>query len=353
MVWVDKDAALDKFNIGHAEVTVLIGMQIVQQLATIGWKLPKKLETALRESLAKVTYQDKTSGSGQLELPKVFQDLGMLLRVGFQKETTRTLEVKPVLGEIVDRVNDIIAAAQAEKPKLLVIVDGLDRKEYSIALEMFSSSLLTDLNCHIVYTIPIALRYSSSFKQPMESFTDRLDLDNISVFKCDDAACPTNEVDKVGRSILASVVQKRLGKLGKGYANLFEGQALDLLCEKSGGVMRDLVRLARKACEVALGQRLDKITHAIALEAIEHERRTYTIEDYHYPELDTVRRSGQLTNNTFDSPKQGKVVICNELLHYKLILGYQDPKRGRWFDVNPVLWSDVERWQKLNPKRDL
>ena len=350
VVWVDTDAALDKFNIGHAEVTVLIGMQVVQQLASLGWKLPKKLETALRESLAKVTYQDKTSGSGQLELPKVFQDLGMLLRVGFQKETTRTLEVKPVLGEIVDRVNDIIAAAEAANPKLLVIVDGLDRKEYSIALEMFSSSLLTDLNCHIVYTIPIALRYSASFKGPMESFTDRLDLDNISVFKCDDAACPTSDADRVGRSILASVVQKRLGKLGKGYESLFEVQALDLLCEKSGGVMRDLVRLARKACEIALGQKLKTITHGIAIEAIKHERRTYTIEDYHYPELDTVRRSGQLTNNTFDSPKQGKVVICNELLHYKLVLGYQDPKRGRWFDVNPVLWSDVERWQKANPK---
>lgn len=350
VVWVDTDAALDKFNIGHAEVTVLIGMQIVQQLAAIGWQLPKKLELALRESLGKVTYQDKTSGSGQIELPKVFQDLGMLLRVGFQKETTRTLEVKPVLGEIVDRVNDIIAAAQAEKPKLLVIVDGLDRKEYSIALEMFSSSLLTDLNCHIVYTIPIALRYSSSFKQPMESFTDRLDLDNISVFKCDEAASPTSDADKVGRSILASVVQKRLGKLGKGYENLFEVQALDLLCEKSGGVMRDLVRLVRKACELALGKNLKTITHGIALEAIEHERRTYTIEDYHFPELEAVRKTGQLTNNTFDSPKQGKVVICNELLHYKLILGYHDPKRGRWFDVNPVLWGDVERWQKGNGK---
>jgi hypothetical protein len=49
-------------------------------------------------------HRDKTSGSGQLELPKVFQDLEMLLRVGFQRETTRTLEVKPLLGKIVDRV---------------------------------------------------------------------------------------------------------------------------------------------------------------------------------------------------------------------------------------------------------
>jgi hypothetical protein len=276
----------------------------------------------------------------------VFQELGMLLRVGFQKETTRTLEVKPVLGEIVDRVNEIIAVAEQDKPKLLVIVDGLDRKEYSIALEMFSSSLLTDLNCHIVYTIPISLRYSPSFRQPMESFTDKLDLDNISVFKCNEAASPTEETDRVGRHILADVVQKRLATLGKSYVDLFEPQALDLLCEKSGGVMRDLVRLARKACEVALKQKATKITHEMAIEAIEQERRNYTIEDYHYPELETVRRTGKLTNNTFDVPKLGKVVICNELLHHKLVLGYHDPKHGRWFDVNPILWNDFDRWQK-------
>jgi hypothetical protein len=351
VVWVDTDAALDKFNIGHAEVTVLIGMQIVQQLAQVGWQLPKRLEQELRESLAKVTYQNKTTGSGQLELPKVLQDLGMLLRVGFQRETTRTLEVKPVLSEIVDKVNAIIAAAEADKPKLLVIVDGLDRKEYSIALvEMFSSSLLTDLQCHIVYAIPIALRYSSSFKQVVEGFKDPLDLYNISVFKCDESARPTTEPDKVGQHILAEVIQKRLKALGSSYVNLFEPKALDLLCEKSGGVMRELVRLARKACELALERKSSRITHDIALEAVRQENKIYTIEDYHFPELETVHRTGRLTNNVFDSPKHGKVVICNELLHYKLVLGYQDPKRGRWFDVNPILSDDLERWQNAKPK---
>jgi hypothetical protein len=351
VVWVDTDTALDRFNIGHAEVTVLIGMQIVQQLANVGWHLPKQLEQDLRDSLAKVTYQNKTSGSGQLELPKVFQDLGMLLRVGFQREMTRILEVKPVLGEIVDKVNAIIAEAQASTiPKLLVIVDGLDRKEYSIALEMFSSSLLTDLQCHIVYAIPIALRYSASFKEPMESFKDCLDLDNISVFKCDALTRPTVDPDKVGRHILAEVIQKRLATLGAAHANLFEPQALDLLCEKSGGVMRDLVRLARKACEVALSRKVSQITHDIALEAVQQEHKIYTIEDYHFPELAAVHRDGQLTNNTFDSPKHGKVVICNELLHYKLILGYQSPNRDRWFDVNPILLADLDRWQKTQPQ---
>ena len=44
VVWVDTDTALDKFNIGYAEVVVLIGMTIVQRLEDIGWQLPQKLE---------------------------------------------------------------------------------------------------------------------------------------------------------------------------------------------------------------------------------------------------------------------------------------------------------------------
>ena len=345
VVWVDTDTALDKFNIGHAEVAVLIGMQVVQRLADVGWKLPKKLEKELLESLKKITYQDKATGGGELQLPKLFQDLGAQLKVGFQRETTRTLEVKPVLGEIINKVNEIIAAAQRETNKLLVIVDGLDRKEYSIALEMFSSSLLTDIHCHIVYAIPIALRYSPSFKQPMESFNKCLDLSNIGVFKCDEMARPTTNPDNVGRHILKEVVQKRLAKLGNAYANLVEPDALDLLGEKSGGVMRELVRLARTACEVAVNKQASKIDRAIAEEAVRLEHQTYTIEDYHFPELKAVHRTGKLTSNEFDSPKHGRIVICNELLHYKLVLGYNDKKYGRWFDVNPMLWVDLERWQ--------
>ena len=72
----------------------------------------------------------------------------------------------------------------------------------------------------------------------------------------------------------------------------------------------------------------------------------YTIEDYHFPELETVHRTGKLSSNEFDSSKDGKIVICNQLLHNKFVLGYYDKKYEQWFDVNPMLWADLERWQK-------
>jgi len=345
VVWVDTDTALDKFNIGYAEVVVLIGISIVQQLGNAGWSLPRQLEQDLLNSLARVTYQGKTTEGGQLELPKLFTELGMLLRVGFQKETTQTREVRPALSEIIDQVNTIITEAEKDRPKLLVIVDGLDRKDFEVALAMFSSSLFTDLACHIVYAIPISLRYSPAFRQPMEGFGHCLDLANIPVFRCDDRMCPTLVPDRVGRHILSIVIEKRLEKLGDAYTQLFMTDALDLLCEKSGGVMRDLVRLAKTACEVALRKQACQIDLATAQDAIREVRRTYAIEDYHFPELAVVHRTGSLTSQTYDSPREGKIVICDKLLHYKLILGYEDPKTGRWFDVNPIVVEDLNRWQ--------
>lgn len=345
VVWVDTDTALDKFNIGYAEVVVLIGITIVERLREIGWRLPRQLEQDLLDSLAKVIYQDWVTGAGQLELPKLFTELGMLLRVGFKQEITRTREVRPNLSEIVNRVNAIINAAETDRPKLLVIVDGLDRKDFDIALTMFSSSLLTDLTCHIVYAIPISLRYSPAFRQPMEGFGRCLDLANIPVFKCDAQTRPTTEPDRVGRHILTTVIEKRLQTLGEPYQNLFAPEALNLLCEKSGGVMRDLVRLAKTACEVALRKKAKQVDMATAQEAIREVRRTYAIEDYHFPELEAVHATGALTSKTYDSPREGKIVICDKLLHYKLVLGYEDPNQGRWFDVNPIVIEDLQRWQ--------
>lgn len=350
LVWVDTDTALDKFNIGYAEVIVLIVMNIVEQLAQIGYHIPKELEQDLLNSLAKMTYQSQNEAVGALQISKVFQDLGMPLKVGFQSETMKTLQVRPALSEIIERVNAIIAEAEQARSRLLVIVDGLDRIDHRAALEIFSSSLMIAINCHIVYAIPIALRYSAAFRQPMESFDKCFDLTNIPVFKCDSSGRPTAEHDRAGRHILTEVVKKRLNSLSlrDDYGSLFQPDALELLCEKSGGIVRDLLRLVQNACRFALQEKVHQITLSIAQRVLREERSNYVIEDYHFPEMDGVHRTGRLTTNAFESLRHEKIVISEELLKHKLILGYQDQQRGQWFDINPILLEDLESWRSTN-----
>ncbi|MBD2771625.1 P-loop NTPase fold protein [Iningainema tapete] len=348
VIWIDTETALDQYNIGYAEVVVLIGIKILETIQP-GWGLKEDLLNNLLESLKTVVYQDEEADNTGLEVPEIIKKLGLILKQGLTKKVTTTLNIRPQLSKIIERVNAIIEAAQHKnKQKLLVIVDGLDRHDQATALEMFASPLLTQLSCHIIYSIPISLRYSPSFRQPMESFQKCLDLTNPPVFECDDNLCPTTIPNQKGRQILITVINKRLARLGDAYKGLFNPDALELICEKSGGVMRDLVRLARTACEVSLRNKMIYVDLEIAQEAVQEVRREYNLSDYHFPELDRVHTTGSLTTNTHKLPNKGEFVICDELLQYKLVLGYYNDKRKSWFDVNPILIEDLKYWQTAN-----
>lgn len=347
VLWIDTETPLDRFNIGYAEVVVLIGYEIYQRAIKHSWFSRKaKLIKDLENSLKTIALADKRTSDEKLGTSEWLEKLGVMLKHGLTREVTKTLNISPSLSEMLDRVNTIIEAAEKERnQKLLVIVDGLDRHEYSVALSMFSSRLLTDLGCHIIYTIPISLRYSPYFVQAREFF-QCLDLTNPPVFLCDQNGCPTPTRDDAGRRVLASVIKARLSSLGQDYESLFHPPALDLLCEKSGGVMRDLIRLAQYACQKAKGKGIRVVDLETAQDALIKGRSDSTIHDYHYPELARIHRTGKLS--TTPIPNRQDMTICDELLHNKLALAYEDSK-GRWYDVHPILIDDLNRWEAANP----
>lgn len=351
VIWIDTQAALDRYNIGYAEVIVLIGLEIARQAIQPNWLFHNKdkLLGDLQNSLKTIVYKDKANEEDGLKLPDFIAKAGLILKRGLTREVTKTLNVRPSLSDIITKVNNIIHAAEKEQQqKLVIIVDGLDRHDLATALEMFSSPLLVELESHIIYSIPIFLRYSPNFRQPMESFQKCLDLNNPPVFECDDNLHPTSNPNQNGRKILINVINKRLISLGDRYKGLFNPDALELICEKSGGVMRDLVRLARTACEIGLRNRFSLIDLETAKEAVQEVRKEYNLSDYHYPELDKIHRTGQLTTTTHSLPGKGEFIICDELLQNKLVLGYYNSRQQSWFDINPILLEDLQRWQAAN-----
>jgi hypothetical protein len=121
----------DRYNIGYAEVVVLIGLEIARQAIQSNWLLKKdKLLQVLQDSLQTVVYQDKGTQNEGLGMPEFIEKAGVILKRGLTREVTKTLNVRPLLSQIITRVNDIIEAAEKEQnKKLLIIVDGLDRHD--------------------------------------------------------------------------------------------------------------------------------------------------------------------------------------------------------------------------------
>ncbi|MDJ0796545.1 MAG: hypothetical protein QNJ51_06865 [Calothrix sp. MO_167.B12] len=352
VIWIDAEFALNKFNAGYAEVVILIGLEIYNQAKNSGWKLDRKLYNNLENSLKTVVKVESQTEAGALKLPEIMEKVGLLLKRGFDRQQTRTLNVLPVLNDIIKNVNSIIKAAEEKRlEKLLVIVDGLDKHERGTTLDMFCrSSLLTEPECHIIYSIPLELRYATEYRQAKEHFDECFCLNNLPIFHCDENLCPTRKPDDYGREMMKKIVSKRLQQLNRTYENktIFDTDALEEISEKSGGVNRDLVRLARTCCEVALTRRQGLVDLEVAQEAIKKERQSYNLYDYQFDVLLDVHRTGKLTTQTHNLPNKGEFIICDELLQNKSILGYEHESGNVWFDVNPILMEDIERWQKSN-----
>jgi len=134
---------------------------------------------------------------------------------------------------------------------------------------------------------------------------------------------------------------------------VFSPEALDLLCEKSGGVMRDLIRLVEEACLLANTNKLTAVDLPTALAVVRKERGSrFNLHEYHFPRLAAIRQTGRLTSGVKSLTDQEEMMICDEMLLNKLALGYQDVATGKpWFDVNPLIAEDVEQWQ-APPEQD-
>ncbi len=347
VLWFDTATSLNQYNIDYAEIIVLIGLEVHGKVFQDDWGVEGDLLEALEQSLMTVVREDKKINQEGLGVPEILQKWGLTLKGGLSKEITAKVDIRPNLENVIAKVNDIIKAAEKSlSRRLMMIVDGLDRHDQETALRMFSDELLTKLDCHIVYTIPISLRYSTNFSQPKERFTC-LDLVNIPVFRCSEQGYPTADADVDGRSLLAEVVKKRLHGLGDRYQDLFDAEALDLLCAKSGGVMRDLIRLVEEACLLANKNKLTAVDLPTAEAAIRKERRSrFNLHEYHFPRLTAIRNTGRLTSRVKSLTDREEMAICDEILLNKLALGYQDVATGKpWFDVNPLIAEDVEQWQ--------
>ena len=138
------------------------------------------------------------------------------------------------------------------KGGLVVIIDNLDRliniKKSSGTLQsnyIFAQrgSDLSRLSCHLVYTMPLALRYSDDYPIVKQKFkSDPIVLPMVS------PKLRSGEINKTGISLLRQMV------LARAFPNLSEAerltkitdifdsiQTLDTLCIVSGGHVRNLL----------------------------------------------------------------------------------------------------------------
>ncbi len=329
----------EKYFIAHYsvyDVLDIAGLDYTDLLFSIGAQIfieADKQAVTMRDSLLKqlrewgsAIEQETESGrkigvEGGLGIPLTdfFNKAQLKLRLEYESRKKIRSRIEARLSELMDIINLIVAEVELNsRKKVLVVIEDLDKTDLKTAKDLFyeRQSSLTQPRCSIIYTVPIALLYSSEARQVTQAFPGEYVLPSVSITKR-----KTRDPNKGGRAVMKEFVRKRMS------LDLIKPDALEHAITISGGVFREMARIVRDAADNAIARNVETIEKQ-DVERAESEirnefRRTLELKDYE--ELKKIYGSQELRGSD----------VCAKLLHNLSILEYRNKKN--WYDIHPVI----------------
>jgi hypothetical protein len=247
-------------------------------------------------------------------------------KLSTETETRKALRerISLHLSELLDKMGYVIDEVERQgKRQVLFIVEDIDKLDLANARDLFleHARSLTAPRAAIIYTFPIALRYSPDFNQITPNFGRHFILPNVNLTKRDG-----KQPDEQGHDTLVNVFYRRLN------SRLIETDARNTLVENSGGLIGTLIRLGGLAAEHALVDGKEVIDNESVTQAITEMRGDFKAllwgEDY-----EVLRR--QLAGEKLVN-EEG----VREVLYSGCLLEYHN--HDPWFGVHPIVRTLLE-----------
>jgi hypothetical protein len=338
---------IEMSDVNHVNILFAMAVKLMEEAENRGVKIGAKTKKAFYLWFSKHTKTEGSSFDSTIEIEGGIDSNSQTWFVKFFAKLKATLKANSVIREeikvefarrisdLVDRVNDIAIAIQAASGKeVLVVIDDLDKLDLEIVERVYRNNInaLFQPIFRIVYTIPMAATRDLSLRGIIRNATNnRIQQMWATKFfprgtEKNPGAKPVAESVRVFEEIL----YKRLSP------DLIEPEVTQAMILKSGGALREFIRLARQCCQTCskeLRQHPDrqdmKITPEILKQAVTDLRinmteplgqNAYTILAHIYREY---------------APLDGMDQVFLDLLHELYILEYRND--DLWFGVNPIV----------------
>lgn len=274
---------------------------------------------------------------------KASPELRSKLRADLGPRTSGILET--INQELLEPANKKLK--QYGKNGLVVIVDNLDQVDSSPKyrgrpqpeyLFVDRGEQLMGLHCHIIYTLPLALRFSNDYNTLTQRFkSDPLVLPMVSIQLRDGSECADGMALLrqlvLARAFLELDAQQRLEKI----TEIFDcGETLDHLCRMSGGHVRNVLRILNDAIKKQKGLPICRESLNKVIQNFRNER-ILAVED---DEWELLRKVALTQKVTGDDGYQ-------KLIRSMFVYEYRDAN-GSWFDINPIL-KDAPELKEFAP----
>lgn len=194
-----------------------------------------KTETRNRESSVEANAATEIGTGGLLAgLFKVSTRISSDLKYRGTAETSVVEEVRKRPADLIEQINRLVESIQeALHPsgrRLIIIVEDLDKLSIADAHGIFiqNGQMLANIRAHIIYTIPIFTFTTPDADAMRALFDDVFSLPMIKV--CQPGGAKVEE----GFAVIRKIVDRRIDP------GALERDALELLIEKTGGVLRHI-----------------------------------------------------------------------------------------------------------------
>jgi hypothetical protein len=241
-------------------------------------------------------------------------------KLGTESSTRKIIreKIEPRLAQLLERVNLIVGEVESQSnKKVLIIIEDLDKADLANAKEIFCghSMSLTQPDCSIIYTFPIALRHDNDF------INICLNFDEPSVLPIFKIQTHTGARDENGIRELQRIILSRI------ESRLISPAAIERITLLSGGLPRELVTLARRACLIAIRRDATEISEEIVLEAANRHRNDYRVL--------LTRQQVELLKQVQSEKSMENDESHRALLHNLSVLEYRN--HHIWYDVHPIV----------------
>lgn len=348
VVYFESSQDLDLGDVDVSDILLAIARQVSDNLEALGIKLKPSYFVNLFQEISEFL-QTPLDLSGEAELSlgiakitaktKDSPKLRSQLRQYLEPRTSSILEA--INGELLEPI--IRQLKKRGRQGLVVIVDNLDRVDNSPKgivgrtlpeyLFVDRGDQLRNLNCHLVYTIPLPLMFSNDFSRLSSRFGVKPKVLPMVPVQNRQGEDHPQGIELLRQMVLArafptATPQQRLQLMPQMFDH---PQTLDRLCRVSGGHLRNLLVLLLSCL-----QHEDPPFSRDCLESVIQEFRDDLVRAITDDEWELLLQVVKRQKVTGEEEWQ-------MLLRSMFVFEYRD-QDGGWFGLNPVL-AETQKYQ--------
>ena len=348
VVYFESDKDLEMGDLDVSDILLTIARQVSESLNTwekLNLDEPRRFKSIIEGAIKLL--QTEIEISPEVELSFGIAKITAQAKASPQLRSKLRDYLGPRSNGIIETINQELLEPAHKKLKqrgkngLVVIVDNLDKVDSSPKpwgrpqpeyLFVDRGEQLASLHCHVIYTLPLALRFSNDFNTLTQRFkSDPQVLPMVSI-QLRDGKEFGEGMAKLRQLVLARAFphleeQQRLEKI----TEIFDStETLDHLCKMSGGHVRNILRILNDAIKKQKGLPISSENLNKVIQNFRNER-TLAVDD---KEWELLRQVVQTQKVTGDDGYQ-------RLIRSMFVYEYRDDD-GSWFDINPILKDSVE-----------